>query len=667
MTKEGGRMRLSLLPRFSRFLLTFFSVYALVLTIFCPPSYSGEVTLAWDASSDATVVGYKIYRGTSTGIYDDDEDVGDATTAVITGLESGKDYYFSATAYNSNKDESNFCNEVKVSVQPVDTDKDGISDSDELSVYGTNPNNPDTDGDGLSDGEELAIWQNSWNADSDNDGIINLLDKDSDGDGFSDGVEVSNGSDPASYNAASPANQPPSGINDQYSVTSNGLLSVTASKGVLSNDFDPEGARLEAVLVNQPSRGTLELFTDGSFNYAADPGFAGTDSFSYYPNDGIQNGNTATATVKVAAATNSLRVSEGLVALYDFKEGAGTTVRDVSGFGTPLDLSISNTSAVGWIAGGGLSLDAPVTISSSDAATKIIDALQATNALTIEAWVKPANTTQKGPARIVTCSANPYGSQNFMLGAGHWGYGPTDVVDARLFYKELTTPAGSLSTGLTHLVFTRESNGAAKVYIDGELQRSATVSGNFAAWNKSFPLVLGNETTGDRPWRGEMHLVAIYDRALPISAIEMNYNAGPAAGFDSEPTDPVDPGDTQLPDNSAPTAKDDAYTITADTQLVVSAAEGVLANDDDSDGDTLIAVLAGGSGPSSGSLTLNANGSLTYAPNAGFSGTDGFSYYAEDPSGSKEIAQVTITINRQSTTTNWWNTWSWWQPSRYQR
>ena len=106
-----------------------------------------------------------------------------------------------------------------------------------------------------------------------------------------------------------------------------------------------------------------------------------------------------------------------------------------------------------------------------------------------------------------------------MLGTGHWGSSPTNVVDARLFGKTLTTPAGSLSTGLTHLVFTRESSGAVKVYIDGVLQRSSTVKGNFSTWNKSFPLSLGNEPTGDRPWRGEMHLVAIYNRALTLSEI----------------------------------------------------------------------------------------------------------------------------------------------------
>jgi hypothetical protein len=39
---------------------------------------------------------------------------------------------------------------------PPDTDADGISDSDEINIYGTDPLNPDTDGDGFNDGEEIA-------------------------------------------------------------------------------------------------------------------------------------------------------------------------------------------------------------------------------------------------------------------------------------------------------------------------------------------------------------------------------------------------------------------------------------------------------------------------------------------------------------------------------
>ena len=100
------------------------------------------------------------------------------------------------------------------------------------------------------------------------------------------------------------------------------------------------------------------------------------------------------------------------------------------------------------------------------------------------------------------------------------------MVDARLFDKNLTTPTGSLTTGLTHLVFTRASSGSVKVYIDGVLQRSVTVKGNFSTWNKSFPLVLGNEFTDDRPWRGEMHLVAIFDKELTPTEVGQNFSAG---------------------------------------------------------------------------------------------------------------------------------------------
>ncbi len=54
----------------------------------------------------------------------------------------------------------------------------------------------------------------------------------------------------------------------------------------------------------------------------------------------------------------------------------------------------------------------------------------------------------------------------------------------------------------------------------------------------------------------------------------------------------------------------------------------MLGNDSDIDGGTLVAQLA--SGAANGTLTLNANGSLTYTPAAGYSGADAFSYRASD-------------------------------------
>ena len=51
------------------------------------------------------------------------------------------------------------------------------------------------------------------------------------------------------------------------------------------------------------------------------------------------------------------RVSDGLLALYTFDEGSGSTVHDVSGVGTPLDLTIANTGAVSWLPSGGLTFN----------------------------------------------------------------------------------------------------------------------------------------------------------------------------------------------------------------------------------------------------------------------------------------------------------------------
>lgn len=42
----------------------------------------------------------------------------------------------------------------------IDSDDDGVTDYDELNIYGTNPTNPDTDGDGFRDGAELLSRTN---------------------------------------------------------------------------------------------------------------------------------------------------------------------------------------------------------------------------------------------------------------------------------------------------------------------------------------------------------------------------------------------------------------------------------------------------------------------------------------------------------------------------
>jgi hypothetical protein len=75
---------------------------------------NSQMALAWDL--DPSVVGYKIYVGTASGTYTLNIDAGNVTTFTVTGLQSGPVYYFAVTAYDRNRNESAFSNEVSATL-----------------------------------------------------------------------------------------------------------------------------------------------------------------------------------------------------------------------------------------------------------------------------------------------------------------------------------------------------------------------------------------------------------------------------------------------------------------------------------------------------------------------------------------------------------------------
>ena len=95
--------------------------------------------------------------------------------------------------------------------------------------------------------------------------------------------------------------------------------------------------------------------------------------------------------------------------------------------------------------------------------------------------------------------------------------------------------------------------------------------------------------------------------------------------------------------NAAPVASDDAYATDQGTPLSV-AAPGVLGNDTDANGDALTAHLV--TDAANGHIALAGDGSFTYTPNVGFSGTDTFTYKASDGSDDSNVATVTITVKK---------------------
>jgi hypothetical protein len=86
-------------------------------------------------------------------------------------------------------------------------------------------------------------------------------------------------SDSESHQVITP-DQPPTAVEDGYSTNVGVPLIVTANEGVLANDSDPDGDPKTAELVDGPSRGTLVLHPDGSFEYTPSGGIGG-DAFTY--------------------------------------------------------------------------------------------------------------------------------------------------------------------------------------------------------------------------------------------------------------------------------------------------------------------------------------------------------------------------------------------------
>ncbi|MEM1084765.1 MAG: LamG-like jellyroll fold domain-containing protein [Verrucomicrobiota bacterium] len=258
------------------------------------------------------------------------------------------------------------------------------------------------------------------------------------------------------------------------------------------------------------------------------------------------------------------RIDSDLVLLYPFEERYGAEVSDLSGFGAPLHLSTSNSGNISWLPGA-LRINSDSLLTSSAPATKASDAIEASRALTLEAWIQPANTSQSGPARIATLSLNS-GARNVTLGQDGDRFEVrlrTDSTGPNGDSPSLSTNVGTATTDLIHVVYTRDSSGSAMIYLNGNLSASAQIgtAGQPLGWNNGYHFGIGDEITGTRPWLGDLHLVALYSRALSGIEVLQNYDAGPRGGnlgiyeswrrrhfTEAELANPLVSGDTADPD-----------------------------------------------------------------------------------------------------------------------
>ncbi len=383
-------------------------------------------------------------------------------------------------------------------------------------------------------------------------------------------------------------NDAPVANNDSYTTAENAPLTIPAS-GVLSNDTDVEGDSLSSILVSAPSHGILVLAANGSFTYTPDLNYNGTDSFSYKANDGAADSNVATISLTITPVNNPP------VATAD----TYTTAEDVA-LVVPATGVLANDSDVDG------------------------------NALTSLLVSGPTH----GSLTFGTDGSFSYTPDANYNGVDSFSYKANDgLLDSGVVEVSLTiTPVNDAPVAVADNFVTAEDVPLA-IAASGVLINDSDTEGDVL----SAILVSG-------PTHGTLTLNANGSFTYTPNA---NYNG--TDSFSYKANDGVANSNvatvslTITPVNDAPVGTSDAYQTKQDVALTVSVASGVLANDHDVDGDLLTAILS--AGPTHGTLVLNADGSFAYTPNAGFFGTDSFTYRASDSALTSNLVTVTLTVN----------------------
>lgn len=444
-----------------------------------------------------------------------------------------------------------------------------------------------------------------------------------------------------------PVNDLPETVADAYSVSRNGTLVVNAASGVLANDSDPDGDDLTAALVAATQHGDLILNADGSFSYTPDQDYSGEDIFTYVANDGTAASAVTTVTLTVGG---DFQVRFRLETASLFGAPISTIspggefllrafVQDISAL--PQDgvfaayMDVLYTSAL-------VSIDGPIQFNpvypnqqtGNTAAAGLIDEAGAFDGLT------PLGASER-LLFSVPFVANQAGVVDFAAD-------PADLLpahDTLLYNVNQAVSTGQIEYGSVQLTI-EQGNPPVAVADSYETDEDTQLDVNAAAG------VLANDSDPD-----DNPLSAVLVDSTDHGTLNLNLDGSfvyqPSANFVGTDTFTYRASDGALfsntvtvtievnPIDDAPLAVDDEYLIDDLGSLSVPAAEGVLANDSDPDGDSLSAVLV--DGPAHGSLDLDADGSFTYVPEVGFVGQDTFTYRAV--AGDRESNVATVRIN----------------------
>jgi len=379
----------------------------------------------------------------------------------------------------------------------------------------------------------------------------------------------------------------PTAVNQAYSVLHDRTSTIPAP-GVLLNTSDPLGQALTAEQASAAWLGNATLMANGSFAYTPPPLFAGLDFFNYVVNDGTYSSTPATVTILVSnnppvAVADSFAVHAGV--LFSIA-GPGILANDYDPDGDIISVITPQSSGPSH---GSLELD-------PDGSFTYLpyNGFSGTDSFTYAVTDRITNSAS------ATVTLNVHSNNTAPLGSNSV-FSIAHDLNLHVSAPGLLLYASDADGDqLTSALVSGATHGTATVFMDG-----------------SFTYIPNPGFIGSDGFVYEVNDGIA--NSTPVSVLLKVTNTAPVAVNYAFATHPGQPLNVTEP--------------------------GVLLNDTDAEDDPLTAQLQ--TSASNGTLTLNADGSFTYTPTAGFVGVDSFTYSAFDGFTSSVPALVSITVSNQ--------------------
>ena len=383
-------------------------------------------------------------------------------------------------------------------------------------------------------------------------------------------------------------NDAPVAVGDSFTTAEDTpLVIASAAAGLLANDTDADdGATLSAILVSGPAHGSLTLNADGTFTYTPEGNYNGADSFTYKANDGTDDSNEVTVNLTVTPVNDApVAVADSYSTNEDtalvVAAAAGVLANDSDVDGDPLSAVL-----VSGPAHGTLTLNADGSFTYTAAAN-----YNGADSFTYQA----SDGTANSGTVTVNLSVNPV---NDAPTSSDGGKAPAEdqTVNA-------TLPIANDVDGdtVTYSLGTNASHGNVVVNSDGTYSYTPVADYN---GTDSFTFTVSDGHGGSNTYNYTLTIGAVAD--IAADSVTVDANSGP--------------NNLDLLANDS--FENPARAITAVTQ------------------------------GAHGTVTINNNGTAgdtsddfaVYTPNAGYSGSDSFTYTVTS-GGVTETATVDVAVN----------------------